>query len=68
MSKNYKMALRDTLQEYKRVFNLTRKPTWEELKTIIKVTGLGILVIGLIGFLVFMIMFYIKGQFGIAEL
>ena len=68
MSKNYKMALRDTLQEYKRVFNLTKKPTWEELKTIIKVTGLGILVIGLIGFLVFMIMFYIKGQFGIAEL
>lgn len=61
------MPILDMLKEYKRVFTITKKPTLEELKTIIKVTGLGILAIGLIGFSIFMIMFYIKQQLGIVE-
>lgn len=41
--------------ECKRVLTVTKKPTGTEFKTIAKVTGLGILVIGLLGFLVNMI-------------
>jgi len=37
------------VQECRRVLKVTRKPTKEEFKTIVKVTGLGIAVIGLIG-------------------
>jgi len=41
--------LTSRLREYIRVFKLTRKPTPIEFKTIVKVTGIGILIIGLIG-------------------
>ena len=41
--------------ECKRVFTVTKKPTREELKTIVKVSGIGIIVIGAIGFLVHII-------------
>jgi protein transport protein SEC61 subunit gamma and related proteins len=40
------------VRECVRVFKITKKPTKEEYKTISKVAGLGILVIGLLGFLV----------------
>ena len=43
------------IRECKRVLKVTKKPTNEEFKTIVKVTGLGILVIGFMGFLVSMI-------------
>jgi len=35
-----------------RVFKVTKKPSKEEYKIIVKVSGLGILAIGVIGFLV----------------
>ena len=41
--------------ECKRVLTVTKKPTGAEFTSICKVTGLGILLIGLIGFLVLMI-------------
>ncbi len=43
------------IQESIRVLKVTRKPDSFEFKTIVKVSGLGILVIGLIGFVVQMI-------------
>lgn len=36
----------------KRVFQITKKPTKEELKIIVKVTAIGIAIIGGIGFLI----------------
>lgn len=36
----------------RRVLKITQKPTKEEFKIIVKVSGLGILLIGLIGFLI----------------
>ena len=36
----------------KRVLKITKKPSKEEFKVIVKVSGLGILIIGLIGFLI----------------
>ena len=37
--------------ECKRVLTITKKPTMYEFKTIVKVSGLGILLIGFLGFL-----------------
>ena len=37
-------------KECKRVLKVTRKPTGQEFKTIVSVTGLGMIVIGFIGF------------------
>lgn len=41
--------------ECKRVLKITKKPSMFEFKTIVKVSGLGILVIGAIGFVITMI-------------
>ena len=46
------VQLKSFTVECKRVLILTKKPTNEEFKTITKVTGLGMIIIGLIGFLI----------------
>jgi protein transport protein SEC61 subunit gamma and related proteins len=38
----------------KRVFRVTKKPTNDELKVIVKVTGIGIALVGGIGFLIYL--------------
>ena len=43
------------VHECARVLRITKKPTNEEFKTIVKVSGFGMMVIGLIGFLVTMV-------------
>lgn len=48
------------VKECIRVLKITKKPTKEEFKTISKVSGLGILIIGLIGFLVHIVDYLIK--------
>jgi len=42
-------------KECLRVLKITKKPSKEEFKTIVKVSGLGIIIIGLIGFLIQMV-------------
>lgn len=44
--------LKSFLIECARVFTITKKPSMDELKAVVKVSGLGILFIGLIGFVV----------------
>ncbi|MDI6860293.1 MAG: protein translocase SEC61 complex subunit gamma [Methanocellales archaeon] len=46
----------DKLGEYARILKLTRKPSREEFITIAKIAGVGILLIGLIGFLIYLVM------------
>jgi len=41
--------------ECRRVLTVTKKPTSYEYKTIVKVSGLGIMIIGLMGFILQMI-------------
>ncbi len=41
--------------EYKRVVTVTKKPTKDEFITIVRVSALGILVVGLLGFIIQMI-------------
>ncbi len=42
-------------KETLRVLRITKKPNREEFLTTVKVTGLGISVIGIIGFLIFLV-------------
>ncbi|MBD3262843.1 protein translocase SEC61 complex subunit gamma [Candidatus Woesearchaeota archaeon] len=43
------------LKEYRRVLKITKKPSSEEFKAIVKASGLGIIIIGFIGFIIHMI-------------
>lgn len=44
--------LKSFILESIRVFKITKKPSAQEFKTIVKVSALGIALIGLIGFLI----------------
>ena len=48
--KNLVGKLKNFAIESKRVFLITRKPTKQEFKIIVKVSAIGMLLIGLIGF------------------
>ena len=52
-------ATKRKLKEYRRVLNITKKPDQEEYTAISKVTGLGLLIIGAVGFAIFLVV-----QFG----
>lgn len=45
-----------TLRSYLRVLKLTKKPSREEFLTIAKVAGLGILAIGFVGFIIYILL------------
>ena len=47
--------LKNFIKECMRILKITKKPTTFEFKTIVKVTGLGIIVIGFLGFVIQMI-------------
>ena len=54
--------LKAFIEECRRVLLITKKPTGEEFKTIVKVSGIGMLVIGIIGFIIQMFyLIMIKG-------
>ena len=40
------------IESAKRIFIISRKPTWKDYQTMVKITGLGILVIALLGFVI----------------
>ena len=52
---SWKYKIRKFIQEAVRVLKVTKKPDAIEFKTVVKVSGLGILIIGMIGFVVQMI-------------
>ena len=49
--------------ECKRVLIVTKKPSKFEFKTIVKASGLGMMIIGLVGFLIQMIYVIVKEGF-----
>tara|TARA_Y100000310_G_C20286325_1_gene625045 strand:- start:287 stop:478 length:192 start_codon:yes stop_codon:yes gene_type:complete len=51
-AKKYWVKTKSFTKECKRVLQVTRKPSMEEFKSIVKVTGMGMLAIGLIGFII----------------
>ncbi len=50
------------LGEYIRVLKLTRKPTREEFTVIAKVAGAGILLVGFIGFIIYLLITVMPGM------
>lgn len=44
--------IKSFFKEILRVFKVTKKPSMEEFKVIVKVSGIGILIIGIIGFFI----------------
>jgi len=57
------MGLKSFFKNCVRVLRVTRRPTREEYKIASKITGLGIILIGVIGFVIFLI-FHFLGIFG----
>jgi protein transport protein SEC61 subunit gamma-like protein len=55
MLNNVLSKLKTFTQECVRVLKVTRKPNNEELKIIVKISGIGIIVIGIIGFIIQML-------------
>jgi protein transport protein SEC61 subunit gamma-like protein len=51
------------LGEYVRVLKLTRKPSREEFLVIAKVAGAGILLVGFIGFIIYILISVMPGWF-----
>ncbi|MDD5417066.1 MAG: protein translocase SEC61 complex subunit gamma, partial [Candidatus Aenigmarchaeota archaeon] len=47
--------IKGKLEQYKRTIEVARKPNKEEFMSSIKITGLGILLLGFIGFIIYMI-------------
>jgi protein transport protein SEC61 subunit gamma-like protein len=52
------------LGEYRRILTLTRRPTREEFSTIAKVAAIGIVIIGVAGFLIYLAMVQAPQYFG----
>jgi len=52
---SWKYRAKAFIQECLRVLKITKKPDAIEFKTIVKVSGMGIVIIGLIGFVVQMV-------------
>lgn len=53
------LNMKSFARECFRVLKVTKKPTNEEFKTIVKVSGAGMILIGLIGFLLQMVNYFI---------
>jgi protein transport protein SEC61 subunit gamma-like protein len=49
------------LTSYIRVLKLASTPSWEEFSQIAKIAGAGILLVGLLGFLIFVVMSFVPG-------
>ncbi len=47
--------LKRFFKETVRVLRITKKPSKEEYKSLVKVTGIGISIIGIIGFVIFLL-------------
>lgn len=50
------MELSQKMQQYTRILKLTRKPSREEFLMIAKVAGAGLLLIGAVGFIIYLLM------------
>jgi len=57
--------LSDFLRKCKRVLMVATKPDIEEIKLSVKITGLGITIIGIIGFIIFLL-FQVLSMHGIS--
>jgi len=50
-----RINIKETLIRYKRVLQIARKPDKDELKETIRICGIGVLIIGVIGFIFYIV-------------
>lgn len=55
------------LTSYVRVLKMASTPTWEEFSRVSKIAGAGILLVGALGFLIFVTLSYIPGSSGYVQ-
>jgi len=48
------LDLRSKIRDYKRVLRIARKPSKDDFTTSAKVTAMGLVIIGVVGFLIFL--------------
>ena len=58
--KSYFTRFKSFLTQCKRVFKITKKPSMTEFKVIMKISGLGIAIIGILGFAISILWVLIK--------
>jgi protein translocase SEC61 complex gamma subunit len=58
------MGVRSFLQSTKRLFQVAQKPDWQEVSLLIKITAIGVLLIGFTGFII-RILFWLVGLYQI---
>lgn len=49
------------LSDYVRVLKLASRPEWDEFSQVAKIAGAGIVLVGLLGFLIFIMMGFVTG-------
>jgi protein transport protein SEC61 subunit gamma-like protein len=49
------------LSSYVRVLKLASTPSWQEFSQVAKIAGAGIILVGLLGFLIFIVMAFMPG-------
>lgn len=54
------LDIKEKLGEWARVLKITRKPTREEFSAAAKITGIGLVVIGMLGFAIFLLLTIVK--------
>jgi protein transport protein SEC61 subunit gamma-like protein len=55
------MDIKYDLSSYTRVLKLASTPSWEEFSRIALIAGAGIILIGLMGFIIFSVMSFVPG-------
>jgi len=58
------MNIKGLVERIRRVLLVSSKPDKEEFKQSVKITGLGILLIGAIGFIIFLVIMFINMAIG----
>ncbi len=53
--RSYLFRLKSFIMECRRVLKVTKKPSKDEFKVIVKASGMGMIILGLIGFAIHMI-------------
>ena len=54
MQLNIKENIGRFLEDSKRIFIVSKKPTWEEYKRMLLIVSIGIALIGMIGYIIFL--------------
>lgn len=49
------LRIKERLENYKRVLTISKKPSIEEFKSIAKICALGMFIVGIIGFIMYVI-------------